>query len=217
MPIPRVSAMTTPRILSPYHNWTREDLIARLHQLESDPAPKHSKKDQAPPEPFSFSSHPRRKIALKFCYAGSDYNGLAFQKDYTPLPTVEGVLFDALARTRLIDPDKGFEGCQWDRCGRTDRGVSAAGQVISLWVRSAIGLSQHSEARGEPETSTASPSSVDEPADDMDLPLMADLDPPFSSCVQPDRTTPSDPLSGSMSLVRARASNNTPSTVGKGV
>ncbi|KAF8488910.1 pseudouridine synthase [Gautieria morchelliformis] len=140
MRIPRMSVMANSRTLSPYHNWTREDLIARLHQLDSAKVVTQSSKN-TDSELFSFSSHPRRKIALKFCYSGSEYNGLAFQKDYTPLPTVEGVLFDALARTRLIDPEKGFEGCQWERCGRTDRGVSAAGQVISLWVRSALEIS----------------------------------------------------------------------------
>ncbi|KAJ6614669.1 pseudouridine synthase, partial [Mycena sp. CBHHK59/15] len=93
---------------------------------------------------FDFSSYPLRKIALKFCYSGWAYNGLAIQADATPLPTVEGVLFDALAKARLIDPDAGFEGCGWERCGRTDRGVSAGGQVVSLWVRSALDNPPHS-------------------------------------------------------------------------
>ena len=183
MRIPRMSAMANARTLSPYHNWTREDLIARLHRLDPENVLTQSSTDTKS-DPFSFSSHPRRKIALRFCYAGSEYNGLAFQKDYTPLPTVEGVLFDALARTRLIDPEKGFEGCQWERCGRTDRGVSAAGQVISLWVRSALGLSSTEEQVDEPKTHiiTSSDSPIDECNDD--LPLMTDLEPSFSSCVQ---------------------------------
>ncbi|KAF8747801.1 Pseudouridine synthase [Rhizoctonia solani] len=88
--------------------------------------------------PFPFSKHPTRKIALKFTYAGWLYNGLAAQSQPTPLATVEQVLFDALVNTRLVDPDKGMEGCGWSRCGRTDRGVSSAGQVVSLWVRSAL-------------------------------------------------------------------------------
>ncbi|PFH50362.1 hypothetical protein AMATHDRAFT_145251 [Amanita thiersii Skay4041] len=122
-----------------YHDWSQNQLIARITQLESKlqaiapPStsklePKLSEKD------FQFSSYPRRKIALKFCYSGRYYNGLAYQTLWTPLPTVEGVLFDALATARLIDLDAGFEGCEWERCGRTDRGVSAAGQVVSLWV-----------------------------------------------------------------------------------
>ena len=84
---------------------------------------------------FNFSAYPTRKIAFKFSYAGSGYGGLAWQTGPTPLPTVEGELFAALAKARLVDPEGGLEGCGWERCGRTDRGVSAAGQVISLYVR----------------------------------------------------------------------------------
>ncbi|KAL0070134.1 pseudouridine synthase deg1 [Marasmius tenuissimus] len=134
--------------MSSYENWSKEDLISRIKQLESQGSVAQSQKisqRQASPSrtqpqhrSFHFASHPRRKIALKFCYSGWEYNGLAFQTGPTPLPTVEGVLFDALAQARLIDPSAGFEGCGWEKCGRTDRGVSAAGQVISLWVRSAL-------------------------------------------------------------------------------
>ena len=95
-------------------------------------------KDLSEQKPFDFSAHPRRKIALRFTYAGWEYGGLAYQAPPTPLPTVEGVLFDALVQTKLVDGTKGFEGCGWERCGRTDRGVSGAGNVVSLWVRSAI-------------------------------------------------------------------------------
>ena len=95
-------------------------------------------KDLSDQKPFDFSLHPRRKIALRFTYAGWEYGGLAYQACPTPLPTVEGVLFDALVQTKLVDGTKGFEGCGWERCGRTDRGVSGAGNVVSLWVRSAI-------------------------------------------------------------------------------
>jgi tRNA pseudouridine38/39 synthase len=88
---------------------------------------------------FNFSKHPKRKIALKFCYSGWEYCGLAYQTGATQLPTVEAVLLEALSKARLIDHEKGMEGCGWEKCGRTDRGVSAAGQVISLWLRSAVG------------------------------------------------------------------------------
>jgi len=99
---------------------------------------KAKEKDFSDQKPFDFSLHPQRKIALRFTYAGWEYGGLAYQAGPTPLPTVEGVLFDALVQTRLVDGAKGFEGCEWERCGRTDRGVSGAGNVVSLWVRSAI-------------------------------------------------------------------------------
>ena len=99
--------------------------------------PKKQNNKQPPPRrEFDFSAYPTRKIALKFSYAGAGYGGLAWQTGPTPLPTVEGVLFAALAKARLVDPERGLDGCGWERCGRTDRGVSAAGQVVSLYVRS---------------------------------------------------------------------------------
>lgn len=86
---------------------------------------------------FSVSDQPCRKIALRFSYDGSHYLGLAAQIGIaTPIPTVEAVLWEALCEARLVDPDKGMAGAGWSRCGRTDRGVSAAGQVVALWVRS---------------------------------------------------------------------------------
>jgi tRNA pseudouridine38/39 synthase len=60
---------------------------------------------------------------------------LAIQGD-SSLTTVEGELLKALEKTHLIDPEKGFEGCSYSRCGRTDRGVSGEGQVVDLYVRS---------------------------------------------------------------------------------
>ncbi|KIY48554.1 pseudouridine synthase [Fistulina hepatica ATCC 64428] len=124
--------MSTPET---YGNWSREDLIARLVLLENRTLPKIKPGSSKLWQPRSF---PRRKIALKFCYSGWEYGGLAIQPEGTPLPTVEGELYNALGKARLIDPDAGLEGCAWQRCGRTDRGVSAAGQVVSLWIRSAL-------------------------------------------------------------------------------
>ncbi|KAF8153992.1 pseudouridine synthase [Crassisporium funariophilum] len=133
---------------SPYEGWTRRKLIERLTLLENRtpnllPTTSLAAKSGHPKslqddKKFEFSRHARRKIALKFCYSGWEYGGLAFQLGPTPLPTVENVLFDALAKARLVDRDATFDGCGWEKCGRTDRGVSAAGQVVSLWVRSAL-------------------------------------------------------------------------------
>ena len=131
-----------------YEGWSREKLIERLNLLESgmltsptvEPAPvtSCSREPNKPYKKFEFARHSRRKIALKFCYSGWEYGGLAFQIGPTPLVAVENVLFDALAKARLVENDAGFDGCGWEKCGRTDRGVSAAGQVVSLWIRSAL-------------------------------------------------------------------------------
>jgi tRNA pseudouridine38/39 synthase len=133
--------------MSTYETLSREELIARLIELEGTTEPPakgqptelpKKKKQKKEAKPFNFAAFPQRKIALKFHYHGWEYNGLAVQSEPTPLPTVEEVLFDALCESRLIEREKGFEGCDWSRCGRTDRGVSAAGQVVALWVRSAL-------------------------------------------------------------------------------
>lgn len=105
---------------------------------------KPKKKEQ---RTFDVSALPTRKIALRFAYDGANYSGLAFQGDGIAdsiassnatniLPTVEALLWNALCTARLVDPTKGKSGAGWSRCGRTDRGVSAAGQVVALWVRS---------------------------------------------------------------------------------
>ena len=84
----------------------------------------------------NFHRHPTRHIALLFVYQGWHYSGLAIQQMPTPLPTVEGELLKAFEKTHLIEAGTGWEGCGFSRCGRTDRGVSSAGQVVSLWVKS---------------------------------------------------------------------------------
>ncbi len=125
-------------VASNYENWTKEDLIRRITHLEKSASGPNWLSNDNNNGAFRFSAYSTRKIALKFCYSGWEYNGLAYQNKPTPLPTVEGVLFSALAKARLIDEEKGFEGCGWEKCGRTDSGVSAAGQVISLYVRTAL-------------------------------------------------------------------------------
>lgn len=64
---------------------------------------------------------------------------MEYQRIPPAVPTVEKVLFEAMVKTKLVDGEAGLEGCGWERCGRTDKGVSGAQQVISLWVRSALG------------------------------------------------------------------------------
>lgn len=108
-----------------------QSLSARLQAVE-----KSQSQVKNAGRPFDMSAYPRRKIALLFSYEGWHYSGLAYQNQWTPLPTVEGELMAALKRARLVDPQESFEDVGFSRCGRTDRGVSSSGQVVSLWVRS---------------------------------------------------------------------------------
>ena len=77
------------------------------------------------------SRYAQRYIALRVAYFGTRYNGFAYQADDGQ--TVEGALLSALTRTRLV-VDR--ESCRWSCGGRTDKGVSALGQVVALQVRS---------------------------------------------------------------------------------
>jgi tRNA pseudouridine38/39 synthase len=79
------------------------------------------------------SKYMTRHVSLRFHYDGANFNGLA-QNVNSPLDnSVEKVLFQALEKTCLINSR---EDCGYSRSGRTDKGVSAFGQVIALRVRS---------------------------------------------------------------------------------
>lgn len=86
---------------------------------------------------FDITGYHRRHIALKIAYFGAAYRGLATQ-DGTD-ETVEGQLFLALKKTRLIDPEYARLGrVRFSRCGRTDRGVSSFGNVVAAFIRSSL-------------------------------------------------------------------------------
>ncbi|KAI0668901.1 tRNA pseudouridine synthase [Trametes maxima] len=182
--------------MEPYKNWSREELIARLQQLD----PHHDRPRPVQQEPlrkakaFDIHAYSKRKIALKFTYNGIHYGGMEWQRDPV-LPTVEGVLFDALVHTKLVDRDGGLEGCGWQRCGRTDKGVSAGGQVVSLYVRSS------SNPRGVPqEAATPEPAQIetlqdppeDAPGLEGDFGLMGDFDEPPTNGSMPTKPAPQD-------------------------
>lgn len=73
---------------------------------------------------FDFSAHGRRHIALKIAYLGWGYHGFASQENTNN--TIEEKLFEALTKTRLVESR---QTSNYHRCGRTDKGVSAFGQV----------------------------------------------------------------------------------------
>ncbi|EEF35272.1 pseudouridylate synthase, putative [Ricinus communis] len=78
--------------------------------------------------------HLKRYVALKVMYFGQRFYG--FSSEGQMDPTVESEIFKALERTRLLIGDK--KEIQYSRCGRTDKGVSAVGQVIALLLRSKV-------------------------------------------------------------------------------
>jgi len=125
---------------------TKEELIARVIKLEShvgqlknilskqldkNSGSKDNKNTTKRKRSFDFRRCNKRHVALKVCYLGWDYQGLVVQED--TLKTIEAEVFAALHRTCLIESR---ETSNYHRCGRTDKGVSAFGQVFSIDLRS---------------------------------------------------------------------------------
>jgi tRNA pseudouridine38/39 synthase len=134
-------------------NWnSRAQLtVCSLSKPLEVPAPKKSWKKPRSEREFDPSKYSTRLIALKLAYLGKRYNGFEHHSGHTtPLPTIEEELWKALNKARLIFPmgpdgkavnpmapgELNWEGCEYSKCGRTDKGVSAFGQVIGIRVRS---------------------------------------------------------------------------------
>ncbi|PWZ03578.1 pseudouridine synthase, partial [Testicularia cyperi] len=74
---------------------------------------------------------PKRKVAVKFGYCGIGYSGLQINPG---VKTIEGDIFDAFCKAGAVSKDNAVNpnkvGLQ--RAARTDRGVHAAGNLLSL-------------------------------------------------------------------------------------
>nr|WCZ58508.1 tRNA pseudouridine synthase [Andalucia godoyi] len=86
-------------------------------------------------------------IAVKFFYYGPAFQGFATSHSMThdyflddSGSSVEDYMFRALVRTNMV-PSTNRHVISYSRCGRTDKGVSAMGQVVSLRVRQMQDLS----------------------------------------------------------------------------
>ena len=125
---------------------------------QSSTTPALSSSTTAPPSSSSLSSslHFYRHIALHLYYDGAQYSGLAETIGRDTDQSIEKEVFAALRKACLLQEERNNnhnhknnnnnhhnnsisrELCQYSRCGRTDRGVSAAGQVLALKLKSAF-------------------------------------------------------------------------------
>jgi len=79
----------------------------------------------------------RRKIVLFMGYLGEKYQGMQRNPGTT---TIEGALMEALVKAGCIDLEleNDFAKLKWSRAARTDKGVSAAGQVVSAMLHGEV-------------------------------------------------------------------------------
>lgn len=132
------------------HNLTKDELIEKIIKMEAynvqlkNLLEKSIAKDSPDEDDprfsevrrnFDFSKQHKRHVLLKFCYLGWNYNGYVTQDNTNE--TIEFYIFRALKKVCLIESR---ETSNYNRCGRTDKGVSAFDQVISIDLRSRFPL-----------------------------------------------------------------------------
>ncbi|XP_059214039.1 tRNA pseudouridine synthase A [Centropristis striata] len=81
--------------------------------------------------------YPKKKVALLMAYSGKGYYGMQRNPGTSQFRTIEDELVTALVKSGCIPENHGDEmkKMSFQRCARTDKGVSAAGQVVSLKLR----------------------------------------------------------------------------------
>lgn len=83
------------------------------------------------------------KVAMKVAYNGRKYFGFekVLDKAQANSVTIEDKLFEAMSKVTMLRPDSSPLDKEYDysKAGRTDAGVSAMGNVVSLRVRKMTG------------------------------------------------------------------------------
>eukprot|EP00124_Ichthyophonus_hoferi_P005945 Ihof_evm1s1064 gene=Ihof_evmTU1s1064 len=76
---------------------------------------------------------PKKKIAMLLCYSGAGYNGMQINPG---VKTIEGELKTAFKASGVVSElnSESLNKVSFQRCARTDKNVSAAGQVVSLKI-----------------------------------------------------------------------------------
>jgi galactokinase/tRNA pseudouridine(38-40) synthase len=103
------------------------------HDIEQRSTKRACVASASPSEHFS-GERKTRKVAILFGYLGAAYHGMQVNPGVT---SVEGVLLEALEKSGLIPDAKKetLQAVQFCRAARTDKGVSAASQCVSLRLK----------------------------------------------------------------------------------
>ncbi|XP_029300654.1 pseudouridylate synthase 1 homolog [Cottoperca gobio] len=81
--------------------------------------------------------YPKKKVVLLVAYSGKGYYGMQRNPGTSQFRTIEDELVTSLIKSGCIPENHGddMKKMSFQRCARTDKGVSAAGQVVSLKLR----------------------------------------------------------------------------------
>ena len=127
---------TTTTTTTTFNNNERNPDSSAKHKHKTNQLQLQTKKKKKKTRPAK--EYRTRPIALRLAYDGATHSGFTETLGLsTPDNSIERHLFLALQKSCLIQDRS---SCHYSRAGRTDKGVSAHGQVIALNVRSAIPL-----------------------------------------------------------------------------
>ncbi|CAB1446070.1 unnamed protein product [Pleuronectes platessa] len=81
--------------------------------------------------------YPKKKVVLLLAYSGKGYYGMQRNPGTAEFKTIEGDLVTALVKSGCIPENHGddMKKMSFQRCARTDKGVSAAGQIRVLGLK----------------------------------------------------------------------------------
>ncbi|XP_043679435.1 tRNA pseudouridine(38/39) synthase [Vespula pensylvanica] len=122
------------------YNMQLQTILKKTETHEMERTKCHNKTQKQ----FDFTKCHKRHILLKLYYLGWDYDGFTCQEGNNN--TIEHHLFSALIKSCCIESR---EKANYHRCGRTDKGVSAFSQVISLDIRSKLEPEKQSDLQNE--------------------------------------------------------------------
>lgn len=113
-------------------------VLKRPNEENEDSAEKAAKRVKAEGDQNEDDrKYPKKKVVLLLAYSGKGYYGMQRNPGNSQFRTIEDDLVTALIKSGCIPENHGDEmkKMSFQRCARTDKGVSAAGQVVSLKVR----------------------------------------------------------------------------------
>uniref|UniRef100_A0A3P9M5P3 Pseudouridylate synthase 1 homolog n=1 Tax=Oryzias latipes TaxID=8090 RepID=A0A3P9M5P3_ORYLA len=112
-------------------------LLKRTNEQSGDSAEVDNKRTKVEEEHTENErKYPKKKVALLLAYSGKGYYGMQRNPGTSQFRTIEDDLVSALVKSGCIPGNHGddMKKMSFQRCARTDKGVSAAGQVVSLKV-----------------------------------------------------------------------------------